>query len=86
MAQSGIGSIIRGRNARRACTTLGMAQQTLTHRLKWLGMAKIQGNWVQYELKPCNMSGKKSRIVDDDNSCFEQYRRHMHKYIQKRGE
>jgi len=32
--------------------TLGMTQQTISYRLKSLGMIQKQENWVPYELKP----------------------------------
>jgi len=32
--------------------TLGVTQQTISYRLKSLGMIQKQGNWVSYELKP----------------------------------
>jgi len=35
--------------------TLGVTQQTISHRLKSLGMIQKQGNWVPYELKPRNV-------------------------------
>jgi len=31
--------------------TLGVTQQTISYRLKSLGMIQKQGNWVPYELK-----------------------------------
>ena len=31
--------------------TLGMTQQTISYRLKSLGMIQKQGNWVPYELR-----------------------------------
>jgi len=34
--------------------TLGVTQQTISYRLKSLGIQK-QGNWVPYELKPRNI-------------------------------
>jgi len=35
--------------------TLGVTQQTISYRLKSLGMIQKQGNWVPYELKPRNI-------------------------------
>jgi len=35
--------------------TLGVTQQTISYRLKSLGMIQKQGNWVPYELKPRNV-------------------------------
>jgi len=35
--------------------TLGVIQQTISYRLKSLGMIQKQGNWVPYELKPRNV-------------------------------
>jgi len=35
--------------------TLGVTQQTISYRLKSLGMIQKQGNWVPYELKPKNV-------------------------------
>jgi len=35
--------------------TLGVTQQTISYRLKLLGMIQKQGNWVPYELKPRNV-------------------------------
>ena len=35
--------------------TLGVTQQTISYRLKSLGMIQKQGNWVLYELKPRNV-------------------------------
>jgi len=35
--------------------TLEMTQQTISYRLKSLGMIQKQGNWVPYELKPRNV-------------------------------
>jgi len=35
--------------------TLGMTQQTISYRLKSLGMIQKQGNWIPYELKPKNV-------------------------------
>jgi len=34
---------------------LGVTQQTISYRLKSLGMIQKQGNWVPYELKPRNI-------------------------------
>jgi len=35
--------------------TLGVTQQTISYRLKSLGMTQKQGNWIPYELKPRNV-------------------------------
>jgi len=35
--------------------TLGVTQQTISYRLKSLGMIQKQGNWVPHELKPRNV-------------------------------
>ena len=35
--------------------TLGMTQQTISYRLKSLGMIQKQGNWIPYESKPRNV-------------------------------
>jgi len=35
--------------------TLEVSQQTISYRLKSLGMIQKQGNWVPYELKPRNV-------------------------------
>ena len=35
--------------------TLGLTQQTISYRLKSLGMIQKQENWVPYELKPRNV-------------------------------
>jgi len=35
--------------------TLGVTQQTISYRLKSLGMIQKQGNWIPYELKPRNV-------------------------------
>jgi len=35
--------------------TLGVTQQTISCRLKSLGMIQKQGNWVPYEMKPRNV-------------------------------
>jgi len=35
--------------------TLEMTQQTISYRLKSLGMTQKQGNWVPYELKSRNV-------------------------------
>jgi len=37
------------------CTYLGVTQQTISYRLKSLGMIQKQGNWVPYELKSRNV-------------------------------
>ena len=34
---------------------LGVTQQTISYRLKSLGMIQKQGNWVSHELKPRNV-------------------------------
>ena len=34
--------------------TLRVIQQTISYRLKSLGMIQKQGNWIPYELKPLN--------------------------------
>ncbi|UYV65578.1 SETMAR [Cordylochernes scorpioides] len=35
--------------------TLGVTQQAISNRLKFMGMVQKQGNWVPYELKPGNI-------------------------------
>jgi len=35
--------------------TLGMTQQTISYRMKSLGMIQKQGNWLSYELTPGNI-------------------------------
>ena len=35
--------------------TLGVTQQTISYRLKSLGMIQKQGNWIPYELKSRNV-------------------------------
>ena len=35
--------------------TLGVTQQTISYRLKSLGMSQKQENWFPYELKPRNV-------------------------------
>jgi len=58
----GIGSIIGEFEYEDSCQTqkelaltLGVTQQTISYRLKSLGMIQKQGNWVRYELKPRNV-------------------------------